>query len=65
MKKTHKYCCRYYHDGAWWGTYLEAYDLEDAEARAAKLGSLKVEGELIASIKIPRLFSPLIEWLLR
>jgi len=43
------YCCEYYHDGAWWGINITAYDWADAQARAKKL-SLRLHGELHATI---------------
>lgn len=43
------YCCSYYHDCAWWGVDLTAYDWEDATVRAKKLG-LRLDGELVANI---------------
>lgn len=45
-----EYVCEYYHDGAWWGLEITAYDFRDAEARVAKLGNLKLKGELMAKI---------------
>ncbi len=45
-RPTKSFLCRYYHDGHWWAVTLQAYDFEDAEARAKKL-SLQLEGELV------------------
>jgi hypothetical protein len=50
MKDTKEFCCEYYHDGVWWSLNLHAYDWQDAEARAKKLGNLKVMGELVMTI---------------
>ncbi len=50
MKSTKEFVCKYYHDGAWWGLNIHAYDMEDAKARVAKLGNLQLNGELIMSI---------------
>src|SRR2546423_96649 len=47
---TKPYCCRYYHDGGWWGLEIHAFDDDDAQARAAKLGNLQLLGELKATI---------------
>jgi hypothetical protein len=54
MRACKIYCCEYYHDGAWWGLNITAYDWADAEARARKL-SLQLKGELYATIpaKLP------------
>jgi lysozyme family protein len=49
-KETKEFCCQYYHDGTWWCLNLQAYDEEDAEARARKLGNLQVLGELMMTI---------------
>jgi hypothetical protein len=43
------YCCEYFHDGAWWGINITAYDWADAEVRAKKL-SLQLKGEHYATI---------------
>jgi hypothetical protein len=45
-----EYCCRYYHDGTWWGLNITAYDSDDATKRAAKLGNLQLLGELGGTI---------------
>jgi hypothetical protein len=45
-----KYLCSYNHDGGNWSVIITAYDLEDAYQRIAKLGTLKLEGELHATI---------------
>jgi hypothetical protein len=50
VRKTREYVCRYYHDGAWWGLNIHAYDMADAEARVAKLGNLQLNGELLMTI---------------
>lgn len=47
---TKEFVCRYYHDGAWWGINIHAYDAADAEARVAKLGILQLQGELMMTI---------------
>ena len=44
MKVTKKFLCQYYHDGTWWVLDLHAYDMEDAQARADRLG-LQLMGE--------------------
>lgn len=50
MKKTKPFLYSYYHDGFTWSVTLHAYDWDDAEARARKLGNLRLDGELIAEI---------------
>ncbi len=45
-----KFTCSYYHDRVWWSLILSAYDWEDARVRAAMLGRLRVDGEIIATI---------------
>ena len=49
-KKCKKFTCSYFHDGAWWGLEITAYDWKDARARVAQLGRLRLDGELYASI---------------
>ena len=44
------YCCRYYHDGSWWGINITAYNIDDAEERVKKLGNLQLLGELAMTI---------------
>lgn len=44
------YCCTYEHEGSRWCLEIRARDWADAEARVARLGSLRLEGELMASI---------------
>lgn len=51
-RKTREYVCRYYHDGAWWGLNIHAYDMTDAQARVAKLGNLQLNGELVMTIPV-------------
>lgn len=50
FKKTRPFLFSYHHDGAKWAVTLHAYDWEDAEARAKKLGNLRLDGELMATI---------------
>lgn len=52
-RDTRPFCCRYYHDGAWWALTIYAYDWSDAGARCRKLG-VALDGELVA--KVPALF---------
>lgn len=42
--------CSYWHDDAWWTFQIKAPDWDDARARVAKLGSAKLDGELVATI---------------
>ena len=58
FKKTRPFLFSYHHDGATWSVTLHAYDFEDAEARAKKLGNLKLDGELMATIPAPVGFLP-------
>jgi hypothetical protein len=44
------YDCTYEHDGSTWYVRITAWDWDDAEARVAKLGSLKLEGRVVAEI---------------
>ena len=44
-RSTKQFVCRYFHDGSWWALNLSAYDWDDAEERATKLG-LQLEGEI-------------------
>lgn len=48
-RKTRRFTCRYYHDGAWWSVNIDAYDLPDAEVRVKKLGNMILDGELIST----------------
>jgi hypothetical protein len=48
-----EYCCRYFHDGSWWGITITAYNFDDAEERVRKLGNLKLDGELVMTIPSP------------
>lgn len=41
---TKRFLADYFHDGAWWGVDIYAYDFPDAEVRCKKLG-LKFLGE--------------------
>lgn len=50
MKETKEFLCSYYHDGAWWSLTITAYDLADADARVAKLGYLRLDGELKGTV---------------
>lgn len=50
MNATREFCCRYFHDGSWWGLNINAYDSADAAARVAKLGNLQLLGELMLTI---------------
>jgi hypothetical protein len=54
-----RYECRYYHGGKWWSVEIMAPDWADAEARVAKLGSLQLQGEIVAQ------FGPHYGWLAR
>ena len=45
------YDCSYQHDGSTWGVRITAYDWDDARERVAKLGSLRLEGELVATVR--------------
>jgi hypothetical protein len=47
---TKEYVCEYYHDGRWWCLNIHAKDDKDAEARVAKLGNLRLLGELGGTI---------------
>lgn len=38
IRRTRKFCTRYFHDGTWWAADIQAYDFEDAEIRCKKLG---------------------------
>lgn len=49
FRPTKKFCCQYYHDGGWWSLMIDAYDFQDAEARAKKLG-LQLDGEHVMTI---------------
>jgi hypothetical protein len=49
-RSTKPYVCHYYHDGGNWGIEIHAYNDADAEARVKKLGNLKLDGRLIATI---------------
>lgn len=44
-RPTKQFTCRYFHDGAWWAINVAAYDWDDAETRARKLG-LQLDGEI-------------------
>lgn len=48
--KTKNFLCSYHHDGAEWSITIQAYDRDDAEARVKKLGYLRLDGELIATV---------------
>lgn len=41
---TKRFLAEYFHDDAWWGMDIYAYDFDDAEVRCRKLG-LKLLGE--------------------
>lgn len=49
-KKTKPFVCVYNHDGAEWCITIHAYDWDDAKARVKKLGFLKLDFELIATV---------------
>lgn len=49
-RPTKKFDCSYYHDRAWWGVTIDAYDWEDAQARAKKL-NIKLDGEHMATVR--------------
>lgn len=49
-RATKEFVCDYYHDGAWWGLNIHAYNWPDAEARVKKLGNLRLQGELMGTI---------------
>jgi hypothetical protein len=61
---TEKFCCSYRHDGADWAVMIEAYDWDDAEARVKKLGYLRLDGKLIATVPVGWI-GRLISWLRR
>lgn len=44
------YSCSYEHDEGNWSFTITAYDWRDAEARVAKMGSVKLEGALVEQI---------------
>jgi hypothetical protein len=44
-----RFFVRYFHDGAWWGVDLDAYDFADAEARC-EAPDMKPEGQHMATI---------------
>ena len=48
-RPTKRFLARYFHDNAWWGTEVAAYDRADAEARCAAL-NMKLDGEHIETI---------------
>ena len=48
--KTKSFLCSYHHDGAEWSVTIQAYDRQDAEARLKKLGFLRLDGELVATL---------------
>jgi hypothetical protein len=50
--KTKPFLCSYYHDRATWSVEIMAYDWDDARARVAKLGFLRLDGELMATIPV-------------
>jgi len=50
-----RYLCHYDWDGARWGLEIHARDWADAEARCKALGRLRLDGEHVASIPLPRL----------
>lgn len=52
FKKTRPFLFSYYHDGCSWSLTLDAYDLADAEARAKKLGGLRLDGEVVAELPV-------------
>lgn len=58
--KTRQFLCSYHHDGAQWSVTLDAYDFQDAEARCKKLGFLRLDGELIATIPAGAGLGPLV-----
>jgi hypothetical protein len=49
-RPTKRFLARYFHDGAWWGTDVHAYDFADAEARCKSL-NMKLDGEHVEMIK--------------
>lgn len=51
---TKPYVCRYFHNGGWWGLEIHAFDDQDAEERAKKLGNLQVLGRLEMTIPANR-----------
>lgn len=60
-KPTIPFCCRYYHDGWWWGLTINAYDWADASVRCKKLGVI-LDGELVVEVPVQRLFGNTIRW---
>jgi hypothetical protein len=59
-RPTHRFVARYYHDGAWWGADIYAYDFADAEARCKAL-NMKLDGLYVATIPC----APATGWLTR
>lgn len=57
MKKTKKYCTRYYHDNTWWASEIMAWDWEDAEVRCKKL-NMQLDGEYVMEIPAGPEFIP-------
>jgi len=49
-KPTKKFLTSYHHDGSEWSLTIDAYDWADAESRVKKLGYLRLDGELMATI---------------
>lgn len=50
-RTTRTYCCSYDHEGAAWSLTIDAYDWADAEARVRKLGFLRLDGELVMTLR--------------
>lgn len=50
LRKTKPFLFSYYHDGGNWSVTIHAYDWQDAEARAKKLGNLKLDGEIVSEL---------------
>jgi hypothetical protein len=53
----------YQHDGAKWAFDIKATSPEDAKVRLAKIAGASYDGELVATVNIPRkLFGWLYRW---
>ena len=57
-EKTKRYFCEYHHDGFWWTLEIEAYDDNDARARAKRLG-VQLKGPILFTVS--HRFAPLVK----